>query len=143
MRNPSSNAAGRFIYACAALAGGLPFAVVLAGVAIEAPGLWQEGFTAWISDAGMRLIFGACVAALCAAPYILVARASHIAGPPVVFASAAALMITFQLCLTVHALLFNESSTAGLALMFMPVYLSIPAVLVWLAALTAGKFRAG
>ena len=110
---------------------------VLAGVVIETRGLWKEGVTVWISDAGMRLVFGACVAALCAAPYFLVARASRIAGPPMVFAFAGALMITIQLCLTAWTLLFNKSSTAGLALMFMPVYLSIPAFLLWAGAIAA------
>lgn len=132
---------GRLILMRGAAAGSVVFGLVIIGVVAEARQSWRNGVAAFFADAGIRLGFGACIAVLTAAPYILVARASRLAGPPMVFAMAGVAMIAFQLWFMADMLFFARSSTASLGFLFMPLYLGIPAVAIWMAAVLARRFR--
>ena len=130
----------RLIYVCGAVAASLVFAVSLVGVVVEAQLMWREGAAAFFSDAGLRLGAGVCIAVLTCAPYLLVAKASRVAGPPIVFAIAGLSMFVFQLWFTGYTLLFARSSTAALSF-FMPLYLCVPAIGIWAAAFIARRVK--
>lgn len=138
-RNQTSLAA---FHVCGAIAGALMFSVVLIGVLAEARQLWRDhGATSFLSDAGMRLFFGACIGIISAAPYLLLARASRKAGPPMLFAAAAISMLAFQLCFMIYIFFFVRSSTAGIGLLVMPLYLCIAAGAIWAVAALAREIR--
>lgn len=129
-------------HVCGAIAGALMFGVVLIGVLAEARQLWRDqGATSFLSDAGMRLFFGAWIGFISAAPYLLLASASRKAGPAVLFVAAAVSMLAFQLCFMIYMLFLERSSTAGIALVFMPLYLCTAAGAVWVAAALARGIR--
>jgi hypothetical protein len=119
---------------CGAVAGALIFGVVLIGIVVEASQLWRHGVAIFLSDAGMRLFVGACLGLLSAAPYMLLARASRKTGPPMLFLMAAIAMLAIQLWVMAYILFIARSSTAPIALMFMPLYLGVAAIAVWVAA---------
>jgi hypothetical protein len=131
----------RIITVCGAIIGTLVYGFVLTGVILEAPELWREGAAAFISDAGLRLVFGAFIALLSTAPYFLLARAARHSGPPVPFAIASLLTFAVQLWLMIQALFFARSSTAPIALLFIPLYLCVPAVAMWAVAAIARRHR--
>lgn len=130
----SMQKARRMIIACAVIAMLIPLAVVLKGIAVEAPVLWRNGAESFVADAGARIAVGTAVALLHLVPYFLVARAMRLTGPPAAYASAAAVMLAFQVFVTVRILFFERSSTAALGLMFMPAYLLCMAAAVWIVA---------
>jgi len=125
------------INVCGAIAGALLFGTALTGILVEAGQLWREGAAFFFSDAGMRLFAGACLGILGAAPYLLLAKASRKTGPPMLFLVAAILMLAFQLWFMTYTLFLARSSTAAVALMFMPLYLGVTASAIWVAAALA------
>jgi hypothetical protein len=138
MKDSQGYAGRRTFYNCGAVAGALIFGPALIGVLVEARGLWREGgATVLLSDAGMRLFFGACLGILTAAPYLLLARASRKTGPPILFVVAAISMLAFQMLFTIYILFFARSSTASIALMFMPLYLCVAVGAIWVVAALA------
>jgi hypothetical protein len=131
----------RIIPVCGAVIGTVVYGFVLTGVIVEAPELWREGAAAFLSDAGLRLVSGAFIALLSAAPYILLARAARQPGPLMPFAIASLLTFGIQLWLMIQALFFARSSTAPIALLFIPLYLCVPAVAMWVVAAIARRHR--
>jgi hypothetical protein len=127
----------RIIYACGASVAILLLGFVLVGVVVEAQQLWRNGAAEFFADAGMRLVFGALVALLSAAPYVLLARAARWPGPPVFFAIIGVLTLAAQLWLTISALFFGRTSTAAIGVLFIPLYMCVAVAAVWgVAALT-------
>jgi hypothetical protein len=129
------------IKVCGAVAGVLVFGTVLTGVLVEARQLWIEGAATFLSDAGMRLVVGACLGIVSAAPYVMLAKASREVGPPKFFAVAALALLAFQIWFMVDTLFFAHSSTASIALLFMPLYLCVAAGAIWAVAAVARGLR--
>lgn len=141
MGKQQDNKAHRTSSTCSLVAGLLVFGAVVLGILVEVRALWREGVSFFMRDAGMRLAFGACLAILCAAPYLLIAKASRKGGPSMLYSAAAVLMLAFQIWFMAQTLLFARSSTAAIGVLFMPLYLLVPAGTVWLAASLAREFR--
>lgn len=138
----SMQKARRMIFACAVISMLIPLAVVLKGIVVEAPVPWRNGPAGFAADAAARVAVGTAVALLHLVPYFLVARTMRLTGPPAAYASAAAVMLAFQVFVTVRILFFERSSTAALGLMFMPAYLLCMAAAAWIVALVTRSIGA-
>lgn len=121
----------RTLFACGAAVGTLVFGFALAGVIAEAPQQWSEGMAVFASDAGARLGFGALIAVLSTLPYTLLARAARRTGPPVFFACIGVLTLALQIWLSINALFLGHSSTASIAVLFIPFYLGAMVTAIW------------
>ncbi len=130
------------IYACGAAVAILMLGFVIVGVVKEATSLWGRGLGPFLADAAQRIGFGAAIALLSAAPYVLLVRAALRPGPPQFFATVSVLALAVQLWFTIGALFFGGSSTASIAALFIPFYICAGVAAVWLAALIAQRIRA-
>ena len=128
-------------YPCGCVAGALIFATILAGVFADFGRLWHEGATIFLSDAGIRIFLGVCIALVSAAPYVLLAKAAGKVDLPGFFTTAATSLLAFQIWFMVKTLFFTRSSTASIGLLFMPFYLCVPAAVIWAAAVLARELR--
>lgn len=137
----ASRAPRRIIQACGAAAFVLVFGFALVGVISEARQLMQEGVGSFVADAALRAAFGALIGLLSAAPYAILYRAARQPGPPAFFAAVSVLTFAAQLWLTGQALFFAQSSTAPIAILFIPFYLCVPALILWLAAAVIRRMR--
>lgn len=132
----------RTIQTCGVAVGALVFGFVLLGVVTEAPTLWSAGVTDFLSDAGLRLGFGALVALFSTAPYILLARAARQPGPPAFFAYVGVFTLVLQIWLSINALFLGRSSTAPIEMLFIPLYLGAMVAAIWGATWIARRVQA-
>ncbi len=133
----------RVIYACGMVVAVLVFGVVLLGVVIEARELWREGASTFFADAAGRLVGGALVAFLSAAPYFILAVAARQSSHPASFAVLGTLMLGLQLFLTVKMLFLAHSSTASIGVLFVPFYFMAFAIAVRVVVALARRARLG
>lgn len=116
---------------CGVLMTLLVFGFVLSGVLREAPHMLREGVHGFLPDAVMRLAFGGAVGLISALPYVILAGASRRSTAPHFHVAASLVMLFVQLWLMVDALFLARSSTAGIAVLFIPFYLCAPAAAIW------------
>jgi hypothetical protein len=132
----------RTIQTCGVAVGVLVFGFVLLGVVAEAPTQWNAGAARFLSDAGLRLGFGALVALFSAAPYVLLAKAARQPGPPALFAYVGVFTLALQIWLSINALFLGQTSTAPIAMLFIPLYLGAMVATIWGATWIARRVQA-
>lgn len=109
----------------------LVFGAILSLLIAEASVLASEGTAFLVVDGSLRLIGGLFFAAAALLPYVFASAGSRKVGHASRFLLLTVCVFIVQTWLTVNAILLESSSTAVLGVLFFPVYLCAPVLLLW------------
>ncbi len=97
----------------------------------EASQILHEGIAFFLLDLVTRIVLGLVITALGVLPYLVGSIAAARSGASVTMFVACAVVFVVDVWERVNAIFLSASSTAPLAILFIPFYLAIPVLLVW------------
>jgi len=97
----------------------------------EAAVLWREGGAVLLTDGVLRLIASALFGAWAYLPYGFSTAAIRTTRSRKLFAGLAVLVFLIHASLNIQLFSFPATSTSAIAVIFLPIYLATPVLVIW------------
>lgn len=97
----------------------------------EALELWKGNPFVLLFRVLITVVIGAPFALIGAGPYILGSFATADTKSPLIFLLVLSIIFVFDIWFRIEVIFFPTSSTSAIAIPFIPIYLSVPVLLLW------------